>query len=430
MFVKQAQIKKLFIIFLFIHVLIWTVIPAFINSNLPLDTVEALAWATDIQWGYSKHPPLSAWFVGLTFNIFSNQDWSYYLLSQLFIVLTFVVVWKFSENFFQNKNYVLISVLLLEGIFFYNFTTPEFNVYICALPFWALTVLYCWKGIKQNDYISWLLFGVFGGLGILSHYLFVYLLFSLGLFFIYKILKKEFNSRSFISLITFFIVLFPHLIWIKQNNFITINYAFHRTGIEELNFFNHLYYPLIFLLKQIGILIPLFVMLSFIISKFKYKIKFNDKKLIFLILVNIVPLFLIFLTSFFLGTKIRTMWMTPFYPFIGVLLVYIFQSKIQIKRLKQFATMFLFLFILSPSIYFYHSNLKKNERTDYRGKEIAKVVQNKWDNTFLNEIQIVFGDIWYGGNLSYHLKSNPKWTGGLWLGIKEVPKNINGGVIG
>ena len=102
---------------------------------------------------------------------------------------------------------------------------------------------------------------------------------------------------------------------------------------------------------------------------------------------------------------------------------------IQIKRLKQFATMFLFLFILSPSIYFYHSNLKKNERTDYRGKEIAKVVQNKWDNTFLNEIQIVFGDIWYGGNLSYHLKSNPKWTGGLWLGIKEVPKNINGGVI-
>ena len=103
MFVKQAQIKKLFIIFLFIHVLIWTVIPAFINSNLPLDTVEALAWATDIQWGYSKHPPLSAWFVGLTFNIFSNQDWSYYLLSQLFIVLTFVVVWKFSENLKTTK---------------------------------------------------------------------------------------------------------------------------------------------------------------------------------------------------------------------------------------------------------------------------------------------------------------------------------------
>ena len=29
---------------------------------------------------------------------------------------------------------------------FYIFTTPEFNVNVCLLPFWALSVLYCWKG--------------------------------------------------------------------------------------------------------------------------------------------------------------------------------------------------------------------------------------------------------------------------------------------
>jgi len=429
MFIKQNQISKLFVVFLFIHILIWTLIPTLTNSNLPLDTIEALAWASDIQWGYSKHPPLSAWFSGLVFKIFANQDWAFYLLSQIFVVLSFIIIWKFSEDFFQNKIHSLISVLLLEGIYFYNFTTPEFNVYVCELPFWALTVLYCWKGIKQNDYVSWLLFGFFAGLGVLSHYLFLYLLIALDLFFIYMIFKKEFNSKCLISLITFLIVLIPHLIWLIENNFITIAYALHRTGLEELSFFNYLYYPLIFLAKQIGILVPFFIMLLFIIYKFQYKINFKDKKLIFLIIINVAPLLLIFLTSFFLGAKIKTMWMTPFYLFIGVVCVYIFQTKIHTERFRYFLNVFLFLFILSPSIYFYHSISKKDERTDYPGKEISRLIQTKWDNTFSNEIEIVFGNVWDAGNLSYNLKSKPEWTGGLWHGIKEVPENTKGGII-
>ena len=422
MFIKQGQISKFFVIFLFVHALIWTVIPTLANSNLPLDTIEQLAWASDIQWGYTKHPPLSAWFAGLVFKIFSNQDWAYYLLSQLFVVLSFTIVRNFSRDFFENKIHSLISVLLLEGISFYNFTTPEYNVYVCELPFWALTVLYCWKGIKQNDYASWLLFGFFAGLGVLSHYLFLYLLISLDLFFIYMIFKKEFNYKCLVSLITFLIVLLPHLIWMTENNFITITYALHRTGLEETSFLNHLYYPLVFVAKQIGILVPFFIMLLFIISKLKYKINFKDKKIIFLIIINIIPIFLIFLTSFFSGAKIRTMWMTPFYLFIGVFCIYIFQSNIQAKRLKYFFTVFLLIFIFSPSTYYYYSVTQKSSRTDYPGKEIARFIQTQWDNNFSNKIEIVFGDVWDAGNLSYNLKSRPKWT-------PKAPEQKNVGII-
>ena len=84
---------------------------------------------------------------------------------------------------------------------------------------------------------------------------------------------------------------------------------------------------------------------------------------------------------------------------------------------------------MSPLIYFFHSISKKDERTDYSGKEIAQLIQTKWDNTFSNKIEIVFGNIWVAGNLSYHLKSKPEWTGGMWYGIKEIPENTNGGII-
>ena len=122
-----------------------------------------------------------------------------------------------------------------------------------------------------------------------------------------------------------------------------------------------------------------------------------------------LPIILIFLTSLFMGAKIRTMWMTPFYLFSGILFVYIFKEKISLKKIKNFISIFLILFILSPSIYLYVSITETNKRTDYPGKEIAKSIQKKWDTNFKNKIKSVIGDEWHAGNLSYHLESNPRW---------------------
>ena len=116
-----------------------------------------------------------------------------------------------------------------------------------------------------------------------------------------------------------------------------------------------------------------------------------------------------FLTSFFMGVKIRTMWMTPFYLFTGVLLVYIFKDQINLKKLKYSFSVFLFFFLFSPFLYFYISVTETSKRTDYPGKENAKIIQIKWNENFSNKIESVVGDEWYAGNLSYHLQSNPKW---------------------
>ena len=129
MIVKENNINKILLVFLFIHLLIWTLIPSLVNTNLPLDTIEALAWGNELQLGYDKYPPLFPLFIELFYLIFGNQDWAYYFLSQLFVVTAFFIIFKFSEQFFKKKIYSLISVLLLEGIYFYNFTTPELNAF-------------------------------------------------------------------------------------------------------------------------------------------------------------------------------------------------------------------------------------------------------------------------------------------------------------
>jgi len=442
--INKKNISNIFTIFLLLHLIIWTLVPTLSNVNLPLDTIEALAWGSNLEWGFNKHPPLSAFAVEIFYQIFGSQDWAYYFLSQIFVVSTFFIVWIFSKEFFQNQIYSLISIFLLEGIYFYNFTTPEFNVNICQLPFWALSVLYAWRGFKDNKILDWLLFGLFAALGILSKYLFIYLLAAMDIFLCYMIIKKKTNFKSLISLIPFFLILFPHLIWLTENDYITITYGLHRTGTGDQNFLDHFLHPVIFLAKQIGILIPFFIMSLFLLSKFKTRFNFKDQKLLFLLSINILPIILVLLTSLIMGIKIRTMWMTPFYLFFGVLFVYLFQKKINLKKINKFFTVFLVLFIFSPATYLYISISKTNKRTDYDGKEIARLVQNKWHKNFRNEIKIVIGDEWAAGNLSYHLSSRPIWMhslkdkastiepkeGVIYVGNPQILKEVCPGVFG
>jgi len=422
MTINENNIRNLFYIFLTIHLIIWTTIPTFTNQNLPLDTIEALAWGSNLDWGFNKHPPMSAFLPEIFYQIFGAQDWAYYLLSQICVIVSFFVVFKFAEDFFENKFFCLLSVLLLEGIYFYNFTTPEFNVNVCLMPFWALTVLYLWKGYKDNKIIDWLLVGLFAGFGFLSKYLFIYLGLAMDVFLIYMIYKKKIDFKCLVSIIPFLIVLFPHLIWLTENNYITITYGLDRTGTADQNFLDHIIHPLIFLGKQIGILIPFFLMLLFLNIKLKTKFNFKDNKLLFLLAINIVPIALVFLTSMIMGVKIRTMWMTPFYLFFGVLAMYVFAKKVKLKKINNFIYLFIFLFIFSPFTYGYISLKETNKRTDYPGKEIADLVQNKWNKNFANEINYIVGDEWFGGNLSYHLKNRPKWFSNIEGKIENLDK--------
>ena len=103
MTINKKNTQNLFYIFIAFHLIIWTLVPTLTNNNLPLDTVEALAWGSNLDWGFNKHPPVSAFFPEVFYQIFGPQDWAYYLLSQIFVIIAFVFVFKLAEEIFKNK---------------------------------------------------------------------------------------------------------------------------------------------------------------------------------------------------------------------------------------------------------------------------------------------------------------------------------------
>ena len=443
--IAKKNIIKVLILFLILHLFFWTLAPSISNINLPLDTIEALAWGSNLEWGFSKHPPFSAFAVEIFYTIFGSNDWAYYLLSQIFVIVSLIYVWKFSNEIFDEKIYSLLSVLTLSGIYYYNFTTPEFNVNVSQLPFWALTVYFFWKSINSNNRINWILFGIFSALGFLSKYLFIYILLAIFFYFILNIkIYKKFITNYLLSIAISLAILTPHFIWLFKNNFITIVYGLNRSALTNTTWVDHLENPLVFIFKQILILIPFFIMIFILLKKFNFKFNLKNRKNLFLVSINLIPIILILFTSIVSGAKIRTMWMTPFYLFFGTLFIEVFRKNIDLKKIRKFLIIFLFLFVLSPAIYLGISIYDKNKRTDFPGKEIARLVQNKWNDNFVNDIKIVIGDEWFGGNLSYHLNSRPVWfndlknkaskvkddQGVIYVGNSKILKEICPGVFG
>ncbi|CAO6127469.1 ArnT 4-amino-4-deoxy-L-arabinose transferase and related glycosyltransferases of PMT family [Candidatus Pelagibacterales bacterium] len=406
--IQPGKEKKIFYLICLYHLIIWTIVPYFSNKNLPLDVIEALAWGQNFDLGYNKHPPLSAWIPGLLFKIFGNKDWIYYLLSQVFIVISFIFLWKLS-SFFLKKNYqILLSVLTIEGIAFFTFETPQFNVNICQIPLWIGTVYFFFKSIRKNKITDWIFLGVFSALGFLTKYIFAYLLISLFFYLVFIFLiKKKINFNSLYALLTSFLIMLPHFQWLIQNDFTTIYYAVKRGGLNEFNIYNHLLNPIKFLASQITISLPFLLLGYFLIKKIKIKLPFNNEKFIFLIFSFILPFFLILITSIISGSRIRTMWMIPFYSLIGVFFIFLYQDQINLKKLKKFYIILIIFLVISPTLYSLRS-IYKDSRTGYEGKKIALQIEKEWKTISKEKISNVGFSEWYAGNLSYQLSNRPK----------------------
>ncbi|MGB6284472.1 MAG: hypothetical protein WBG18_08650, partial [Xanthobacteraceae bacterium] len=67
--------------FLAMHFVVWTVLPALLYVNLPLDLIEALVYGREWQLGYDKLPPLPWWLIEAVHRAF-DADIAYYATAQ------------------------------------------------------------------------------------------------------------------------------------------------------------------------------------------------------------------------------------------------------------------------------------------------------------------------------------------------------------
>lgn len=424
--------SKIFWIFALSHGILWTIIPFLTDPTLPLDVIEGLTWGQEWQLGYHKHPIMYPWLLELFAIIFRRSDVAPYLLSQICVVTAFFAMWKFAEKI-TKPELALISVLLLEGIYYHNFTSPEFNVNVAELPFWGLTILFTWKGIKEHSIKSWILCGVFTGLGFLSKYIFLFLSIAIMVMLIFcKDFRKSLKTPGpYLAGLIALIIVTPHLIWVVQNDFITITYGINRTQTAGSSIANHFYHPVKFVVGQSVIIIPSILMLLSLKGKPDIVYEKDPSVKRFLLFITIGPVIILTAVSGMFGWKIRSMWGTPLFLSSGITLVYFFSEFLDLNKLKKFKTAFLIIFSVSLIAYgsvsvFGPSFTGRGKRIHFPGKKLVESAQSKWSSFTNQPLEIIIGPFWEAGNIAYYskerktvfidadLKKSP------WINVNEV----------
>src|SRR6266478_6196356 len=207
-----------FAAFALAHAAVWTVLPATLYPNLPLDLIEALTYGREWQLGYDKLPPLPWWLVELVYRVI-GVDAAYYALAQIAVVSAFAAVWLTARPLVGAVG-ALVAVLILDGMHYFHFTAAKFNHDVIQLPLWALAGYAFHAALRRGRMIHWLLLGAALGLSLWAKYFVVVLAAPLALFLL---LDRDARPAlatpgPWMALVVALVILTPHLVWLVRND--------------------------------------------------------------------------------------------------------------------------------------------------------------------------------------------------------------------
>lgn len=423
--------EKLLVLFLLAHAAIWTLIPIIFHPNIPLDVSEIFSWGEEWQLGYYKHPPFIAWVYELSASLFGRSASTYFFLSQICIIGGFLFIWKLALEFLSEKQ-ALLAVVIMEGVYYYNYTSTEFNHNIILLLVWPWMIYSFWHALNSNKLLHWVLFGIAAAVGVLSKYYTLVLLLSMFLMVIYH---KPFREASFkkigayIAFVLFAFMLTPHFIWLIHNDFVTVDYLLGRSDVDS-SLLNHFKYPIKFFIAQIFSILAALILFFISFGNKKIKKDLDLNKVIFILFMILAPFALTLLFSFITGSRLRSMWGSPLWSMLGVSLFYFFSNEISQKNIKKFLIGIFIIASISVTAYISSFNLVLNKRAHFDGRLFAENITKIWESHFPDRpLNVIAGDYWLAGNVSFYSESNPSVFTDLdkkkspWISIENTKKD-------
>jgi 4-amino-4-deoxy-L-arabinose transferase-like glycosyltransferase len=210
-----------------LHVAAWTALPLRFTHALPLDTAEGAIWGQGWQLGYSQ-PPLQAWLLGTADLLSGYQRWTVYLLSQLLVAVSFWGVWRLAALIVSPLG-ALLSVLILEGVPFFNFMTPNLYPDLIELPFWALAGWSLYRALRFARPLDWALLGVWLAIAAYGKYVSALLAAVMVGFMVVEPQARRCwrTPGPYLCAVLCLILLSPHLWWAYQRGFPPVEHFQH-----------------------------------------------------------------------------------------------------------------------------------------------------------------------------------------------------------
>jgi 4-amino-4-deoxy-L-arabinose transferase-like glycosyltransferase len=219
-----------------VHALLWTSILINLKAaqDVHMDVAEAFGWGQKFQLGYGKHPPLAGWIAGLWFRVFPVADWATYALAMTTLGCGLVICWLISLRVVDRRRAFFVVVMLaLYPIF--NFKGFKYNPDLLQLVTLPLLVLTYLDAFEKRSAKSGLWLGLAGALALMTKYWVLTMIGAIGIAALIHPDRLRFlrSPAPWVAIATLVVVMIPHLVWLKEVNFVPLTYAGDVYGLSD-----------------------------------------------------------------------------------------------------------------------------------------------------------------------------------------------------
>src|SRR5437899_5780561 len=218
------------------HAVLWTLI--LVNrlavQDIHMDVAEAFAWGQKFQLGYGKHPPLAGWVAGLWFKVFPVADWATYALAMATLGCGLVISWLIALRVVDRRRAFLVVVMLaLYPIF--NFKGFKYNPDLLQLVTLPLLVLAYLDAFEKRTWRSGIWLGLAGARALTPKYWVLTMIGAIGLAALIHPERLRFlrSPAPWVAIATLVVAMIPHLIWLKDVDFVPLTYAGDIYGLSS-----------------------------------------------------------------------------------------------------------------------------------------------------------------------------------------------------
>lgn len=406
-----------FALFLFIHIVIWSLGPYFVRPTLTHDTLEGITWGMQWQLGYNKHPFLTAWLCAGITQLFGSIDWPMYLLAQLAVTTTFIAVWQLAKQILAARQ-ALVATLILEAVLFYNINSFNFTPDTLQSPLWALLSLFFYHALNTQKNHYWLLTGLFAALCVCTKYQIIVLFIPMLCLCLWNpVARNSFKKTGiYYALAIFILCITPHWIWLYQHDFITLNYAKNISAeyTDHKTIFSHVFYPLLALANELFAIMGVFILLwPFYTgkdSKKKMDTKLTRFQWQFLITIGFGPLICSLIMCMLSGDYFPPRWSTPYFFATGIIIMGYLQPSISKKQMKDFTLTFILFSFTLFFIRIAHLSLFSRAESDASlpNQEMAAALSKLWHSYSPTPLSYIAGSNYLVSLVTPYMDEQPK----------------------
>jgi 4-amino-4-deoxy-L-arabinose transferase-like glycosyltransferase len=396
----------------------WTLAPALTHHSPPLDVVEGYMWGREWVVATYKHPALPSWVLEASRLLTGAVGWPAYLVSQLFIAATFLFAFALGREMMGPER-AAAGTLLLTGIAFYAWPTPEFNHNVAETPFWAALPWALWRAAERGRAAWWLLAGLLAAGGLYAKLTSALLVATLALWIVWDPSARRClaSPGPWIGLVVFAAVAAPLAIWLVAHDFLPLKYAADRGAQARVGGL-----PL-FLLSVALNLAGLAAMLAVagLVGPRRAVTggpseaplpPIDPRAMRYLAVVTLGPLTIAIVAAGVTGSNLKSAWGSSMFNFAGMLAIALTSERFGSTALRRIATTAACVIVIVPSAYAAVVaagpwRAGSPVRMTWPQKAISSRLAEVWARETGRPLRIVTGDDWIAGLVGVTAKDVP-----------------------